>query len=441
MSILDRDSLEQSSLSDLHAIASELTIDSFRRLRKAELIDAILERQSPSGAGEAVEPEEPAMEEEPAVKEGLDEREDGDEDSKPRRRRLRRGRRRERDEPEVAGGEATGEGDEELETPEPLDAPEAREAVEPPGEPAGQPAGGDEVAGVIEVLAGGSGFVRVDPPDPSDDDVYVSAAQVRRFELVSGDQVSGPRRPPRRSERFASLVRVETVNGRSVSELDGRGRFEDLAVAWPSEPLLNGSEDPTLSAVLAAVPLGRGSRVTIAGPAQTGKTELIRRLSAALAGADGLEVQLVLCGIRPEEIADWSRESSKPAVALALGASADTRSQAVEAAIEQARRLAARGAHAVVLIDSLDGLAEGVRNKALGAARQIVDGGSVTLIGTASQPVGGESGVIVLDPGAAAAGRWPALDRARSWTMRPELLVGEGRAAEIAQGRADAVNG
>src|SRR5438046_2361193 len=94
---------------------------------------------------------------------------------------------------------------------------------------------GEVAEGVVEVLPNGSGFLRVNPPEPSDDDVYISAAQVRRCELVSGDRVSGPVRTPRRSERYPSLVRVVTINGAAADEVADGGRFEAQPVADPSD--------------------------------------------------------------------------------------------------------------------------------------------------------------------------------------------------------------
>jgi transcription termination factor Rho len=428
MSILDRDSLEQSSLSDLHAIASELSIDSFRRLRKAELIDAILARQS----GE--EPEQEEVASDPG------EGEAPEEEAKPKRRRLGRRRKRDDDEPAAETAEVYPPDEEPEPTAEQAPAPESTaEDTEPAhAEPAPDEAPApDIVEGVVEVLPGGSGFVRVNPPEPSDDDVYVSGAQVRRCELVSGDRVSGPRRGPRRSERFASLVRVETVNGQPVSEIADASRFEDLPVAWPREPLPLAGDDPTLSGIAAAAPIGRGSRVTIAGPAQTGKTELLRRLAGALSGQDGLELRIVLTGVRPEEIGEWQGA----AAAVPLGAPPEARNQAVDAAVEQARRLAVRGAHTVLLIDTLDGVGEVTARKAMAAARSLADGGSVTVIAAATRPIGGETTVVSLSPALAAGGRWPAIDPAHSWTMRPELLVGEWRAEEIARARVQALGG
>jgi transcription termination factor Rho len=292
---------------------------------------------------------------------------------------------------------------------------------------------------VVEVLPGGSAFMRLHPPDPSDDDVYVSAAQVRRCELVSGDRVSGRRRPPRRSERFASLVRVESVNGRSAEELADVVRFEDLPSAFPSRPLRMSFEDPTVRSVASLAPLGRGSRVTIAGPAHAGKTEALRRLAAELDREEGLDVWLVLVGVRPEEIAEWQGGPVPPAAAISFAASPDVQSQALDVAVEQARRKVSRGDHVAVLIDTLDCVHDNVARRALASARSIVDGGSLTVIATASQPIGGETTVIGLDPLLALTGQLPAVDPRRTWTLRAERLVGERGAEEIAKARARAI--
>src|SRR5207244_6224902 len=103
--------------------------------------------------------------------------------------------------------------------------------------------------GVVELLGNGSAFLRVHPPEPSDEDVYVSAAQVRRCELVSGDRVSGPVRTPRRSERYPSLVRVDTINGEPADSVAAGTRYDELAVEHPSERLALGARDATLEAI------------------------------------------------------------------------------------------------------------------------------------------------------------------------------------------------
>jgi transcription termination factor Rho len=453
MSVVDRSALEASPLADLHAIASELSIDGYRRLRRAELIDAILNKQEGGdgdgdGAAAAVtdEPEaepkprrgrgrrKPADADVEAESESADEADArtepepeaadaDDEDDESSGRRRRRGRRGGRGRAS-ARDEAPSGDDEEQEDESEADSESASESDE-------------VVEGVVELLANGSGFVRVSPPDPSDDDVYISSAQVKRCELVSGDRIAGPKRAPRRSERFASLIRIETINGRPAAELADSVRFDDLPAAFPDDRLKIGSDDPTLKAIEWLTPFGKGSRVTIVGASRAGKTEALRRLVAAMGGREGLSVSVVLAGVRPEEIAEWNGGPVAPAAAVSFAASEDARNGAIEPAIDQARRLAARGADAVVFIDTLDGCSSGLARKALGAARNIVGGGSVTIIATASAPIGGETTVIALDVALTSAGRFPALDLAASGTMRPELLVGAAGAEAIAKTRAE----
>jgi transcription termination factor Rho len=270
--------------------------------------------------------------------------------------------------------------------------------------------------------------------------VYISAAQVRRCELVSGDRVAGPARTPRRSERYPSLVRIDTINGTPADAVAAGARYEDLPVDYPSDRIALESKDPTLEAIEWLTPFGRGSRVTIAGAARAGKTETLRGLLGALSARDGLEVSLVVAGARPEEIAEWQQGPLAPAAALSFGASSDSQSQAVERALDAAKRVAARGGDAVVLIDSLDGLNPQAARKALAAARNLREGGSLTVIATATQPFGGESTVIALDVALTSTGRQPIIDLAASGTLKPELLVGDDGAQAITQARASALD-
>jgi transcription termination factor Rho len=434
MSVLDRGALAASPLADLHLIASELGIDGFRRLRKDDLIDAIVARQS----GEEADREEAAVEEEPA----------------PARRRRSRRRRRDADEdaePEAeASVEAPAEEREEREEPrrerrgrrpEPEPEPEEprRERRGRRPEPEPEPEEEPVVEGVVELLPNGSGFVRLSPPDVSDDDVYVSAAQVRRCELVSGDRIGGPVRRPRRSERYPSLVRVDTINGRPAEEVAAGTPFDDLPATFPTERLALGVEDPTMKAIEWLTPFGRGSRVSIVGAPRSGKTEALRRLSGALSAIEGLDLQVVLAGARPEELADWQAGPVSPLVSVSLAASADAQAGAIEHAVDHGRRVAARGGDAVVLIDTLAYVAPGAARKALAAARNIVDGGSLTVIATALEPVGGETTVIAFDHELTSAGRFPALDLLNSGSLRADLLVGEAGAKAIAEARAEAL--
>jgi transcription termination factor Rho len=419
--VLDRDALEKSPLADLHLIANELGVDGFRRLRKPELIDAIIAKQSgaepPAPAEEEEAPPRPRRarrakaEPEPEEEEAAAEEGATDEDAPARPRRGRRGgrgrgRAREEDRDTDAAPRAERDGEERV------------------------------AEGVVELLGNGSAFIRLSPPETTDDDVYVSAAQVKRCELVSGDRIAGPVRAPRRSERFPSLVRVDTINGRPADEVAEGTKFEDLPATWPTERIALGSEDVTLKAVEWLTPFGKGSRVLIAGGPRAGKSELARGIVEALAGGEGIELLVVLAGVRPEELGDWSEPA--PVAAVTFAASPDAQAQAVDQAIEQGRRVAARGGDAIVVVDTLEYLPPHLARRALAAGRNIADGGSLTVIATGPAPFGGESTVIALDAQLTALRRFPALDLPGSGTLRADTLVGDAGAEAIARARAEA---
>jgi len=446
MSVLTRSALEASPLADLHTIASELGVDGFRRLRKADLVDTIL-------ATQGGEPEDAAEDSVVSVPDAV-----LAEEERPRRRRGARGGRTPRKADEDAEDiiatedeaveEAIEEEEAEAEAEVEVEADLAADADEKPrsrrsrgGRDRDRDADREErvVSGVVELLPNGSGFVRLTPPEPSDDDVYVSAAQVRRCELVSGDRVAGPVREPRRSERYPSLVRIDTINDRPADEVAEGTHFDDLPCTLPTERLALGSEDATLKAIEWLTPIGKGSRVTIIGDAHAGKSEALKRLAGALHAVEGLEVHVVLAGVRPEEGAEWRAGELEPVAALTLAASADAQVQAVERAVDTAKRITARGGDVVVLVDTVDGLPPHVARRTLAAARNVVDGGSLTIIATATAPVGGETTIIALDRTLTRTGRFPALDLVNSGTLRPELLVGDAGAEAIAQARAQSL--
>jgi transcription termination factor Rho len=464
MAVLERSELDASPLADLHAIATQLGLDGFRRLRKADLIDAILERSGGDGSRAAKADGDGAAEGsgEGSGEEGTD-RDDADGEREPRTARRRRPSRTRRAKTSAEAQETDGDelGSDEESAPassregrpgrssrargEERTARASRGGEERAGR-AGRGAKEESAAartaeGVVELLGNGSAFLRVSPPEASDDDVYISAAQVRRCELVSGDRVSGPVRTPRHSERYPSLARVDTINGASAESVAEGTRYEDLPATYPTERLELDPQDPTLGAIEWLTPIGRGSRVAIVGAARAGKTETLRRLLGALAGREGLEVVLVLSGARPEEISAWREGPIAPAAALDLAASPDLQGQTVAHAVDTAKRVAARGGDAVVLIDSLDGLHPHVARRVLAGARKLAEGGSLTVIATSTSPLGGESTVIALDVALASTGRIPALDLPSSGTVRPELLVGEDGARAITEARASAMAG
>jgi transcription termination factor Rho len=432
MTVLDRSELQASPLADLHLIADQIGLEGFRRLRKADLIDAILGEKGAGNDGDA-----------DADAGGSD----GDGETPERRPRARRSSRSRRAGSARKSVESEDEQEEEQPAAEkPASARRTQRGqgarARGEGEKSEKAEDGERVAeGVVEVMGNGSAFLRVPGPEPSDGDVYISAAQVRRCELVSGDRVSGPVRTPRRSERYSSLVRVDTINGAPADSVAEGTRYDELPVSYPSERLAFDSEDPTLKAIEWLTPLGRGSRAVIAGGARSGKSETLRGILGALAGREGLELSLVLAGARPEELADWQQGPVAPAVALTFAASPEVRTQAIEPVIETAKRIAARGGDAIVLIDGLDGLPPHSARKLLAAARNLTDGGSLTVIATAAEPLGGETTVIALDAVRANTGKLPALDLVSSGTLKPELLVGEDGAEAITHARATAAEG
>ena len=366
MPVLDRKELEESPLSDLHAIASELGIEGYRRLRRDDLIDALA----------------------------------GDGGAKPKakpRSRSRAKKTEEAAEPEAAAEESPAE---EREQPEPEPQEEPRE-------------------GVLDILPNGSGFMRPDPFAHSHDDVYVSPAQIRRCELRAGDKIEGPVRPPRRNERHPSLVRVDKVNGGDAEQPGDRPRFDALTPVFATQAL-------TAPDGLDATPFGRGSRVAVGGPSGSGITTLLRRLVLGLKAAhDDLDIVVVLAGVRPEEVTEWKRDSAVTVAGGGFDRPVDEQAQAADNAIERGKRAVESGGHAVVVVDSLDALPPGVARRVFGAARATEEAGTLTVIastGTAGEPLRQATTRIVLEPVEVDGGPKPPKLAPASGTLRADLL-------------------
>ena len=451
MSVLDRSELEQSHLADLHAIASELGIEGYRRLGRDALIDAILSGGGGGGGDSAAEEEEDAAE--PAS-------ESASPKKRGRRLRLRRGGE-EAEGGAEGGAEAIGEAEAQAERDdEPLalsEGDDGAEVVIPEGDDgeSAAPAADEESAGerpprrrrsrggggggqgrqkrdrdrddddregdddgngdgdseetrtgILDILPGGSGFMRADAFVHSRDDVYVSPAQIRRCELRAGDEIAGPVRPPRRSERYPSLVRVETVNGKPADETTDRPHFEDLTPTFATEPL----------ETVHGLPFGKGSRVAIGGPPGAGATRLLREVTDALEG--DLDVLVVLAGVRPEEVTDWKRAEGLAVAGGGFDRPQDELAQIADMGVERAKRIAERGGDAVLVVDGLDALSPSAARRVFGAARNTEEGGSLTIV--AATGSGGElqrlaTTRVVLSPEG-------SLDAAASGTLRAELL-------------------
>jgi len=404
--VLQRKQLEESPLADLHALAAEVGVEDYRRLRREDLISALLRegvesgaegasdggaRGAPSGDGGGVD-EVSGARREPAAREAR---------SRTPRPRTRRPRER-----------RPGAGEEVRPGPAEPDA-----ATQPPEEAPAEDAPEETRAGVLHVLGNGSGFMRADPYRQADDDVYVSPAQIRRCELRSGDELGGPVRPARGSERHPSLFRVDTVNGAPAEPPVERPWFDALTPAFPSERL-------AAPEGLEAVPFGRGSRVAVSGPSGSGATTLLRHVVALLAERhDDVEVAVVLAAVRPEEVAEWREAVSAPVVGGSFDSPPDERAQAAEVSLERAKRRAESGGHAVIVVDGLDLLPEGLGRRLFGAARRAEEGGSITVVASAhdGQLERWATTSIVLEPLAEAGGREFVVS-GRSRVRRAELL-------------------
>ena len=440
MSVLSRSALEASPLSDLHEIASEVGIDGFRRLRKEDLVDAILGRQggdarngdAGNGDARAVARRAAARARTPQPPLAARTADAASDDAPaPRSRRsaatpTRRGRRRRRAaQPPSSRAADADDGDDDApraaatpRRPRGRAAPRAARRAAARADRDDEPREDEpQVEGVLEVLANGSGFLRLGGADEtSDDDVYVSAAQIRRCELVAGDRVVGPIRRARRSERHPSLVRVDDDQRRRRPRRSPTARATPICgAAFPSEPLDVQGQGRDAQADRGP----RADRPRLARDRQRrprlGPHDDAAPAAIELAAEEGIE----LSGRARRRAARGARRvdggrARRPRAVADLGAGPDAQAQAVDRAIDAAKRVDARGGHAAVVIDSLDSLPERAARRALAAARNVPDGGTLTVIAAARAPLGGETTTILLDARRGRAERRPVLAARRA---------------------------
>ena len=267
---------------------------------------------------------------------------------------------------------------------------------------------GEEVrGGILEVMPEGIGFLRQNYK-LGKDDVYVSQAQIRRFDLRSGDLVIGLARPPRESERHFGIVKVDFINGFEAESIRPRLKFENLIPIFPDQRFELETDPKILSTRLIDLiaPIGRGQRAMIVSPPKAGKTTIIKELCNAITTNNpGTYVSLVLIGERPEEVTDMDRSVDAEVVASTFDEPVTAHVRTSEIALSRAKRLVENGKDVVILMDSLTRLARaynmsvtpsgrtlsgGMDPSALyppkrfyGAARNIEEGGSLTIIATA----------------------------------------------------------
>jgi transcription termination factor Rho len=328
--------------------------------------------------------------------------------------------------------------------------------------------------GVLEVLPDGFGFLRSPEANylPGPDDIYVSPNQVRRFGLRTGDTVEGQIRAPRDGERYFALVKINSINFEEPDRLRHRINFDNLTPLYPEEKIELELNDPTKKDLTTRVldlitPLGKGQRALIVSPPRTGKTVMLQNIAHALA-ANHPEVYLIVLLIdeRPEEVTDMARSVKGEVVSSTFDEPATRHVAVAEMVIEKAKRLVEHKRDVVILLDSITRLARayntvvpssgkvltgGVDANALqrpkrffGAARNIEEGGSLTIIATALIDTGSRmdevifeefkgtgNSEIVLDRKVADKRTFPALDITKSGTRKEELLVDRGVLAKM----------
>jgi transcription termination factor Rho len=321
-------------------------------------------------------------------------------------------------------------------------------------------------SGVLEVLQDGFGFLR--SPDvnylPGPDDIYLSPSQIRRFALRTGDTVEGPIRAPKDGERYFALLKVNTINFEDPEKARHKVHFDNLTPLYPDERLKMEIEDPTIKDKSARVidlvsPIGKGQRCLIVAPPRTGKTVLLQNIAHSIE-ANHPECYLIVLLIdeRPEEVTDMQRSVKGEVVSSTFDEPATRHVAVSEMVIEKAKRLTEHGRDVVILLDSITRLGRafntvvpssgkvltgGVDANALqrpkrffGAARNIEEGGSLTIIATALIDTGSRmdevifeefkgtgNSEIVLDRKVADKRVFPSMDILKSGTRKEELLV------------------
>ena len=320
--------------------------------------------------------------------------------------------------------------------------------------------------GVLEVLQDGFGFLRSPEANylPGPDDIYVSPSQVRRFGLRTGDTVEGQVRAPKSGERYFALLQIKQINFSDPSEVRHRINFDNLTPLYPDEHLEMEQVDPKRSDLTTRVidlicPIGKGQRALIVSPPRTGKTVMLQNIAHSIT-ANHPEVYLIVLLIdeRPEEVTDMDRSVKGEIISSTFDEPAARHVQVAEMVIEKAKRLVEHKRDVVILLDSITRLARayntvvpssgkvltgGVDANALqrpkrffGAARNIEEGGSLTIISTALIETGSRmdevifeefkgtgNSEIILDRKLSDKRTWPSIDITKSGTRKEELLV------------------
>jgi len=315
--------------------------------------------------------------------------------------------------------------------------------------------------GILEILPDGYGFLRPFGYLPSEDDIYVSPSQIRKFDLRTGDLITGQARPPKDSEKFFALLRIESVNGWDPEQLNQRLHFDALTPIFPEERINMETEDSDVSTRIVDLiaPLGKGQRGLIVAPPKAGKTVLLKKIANSITkNYPDIELIVLLIDERPEEVTDMQRSVEGEVVASTFDEPPENHAKVADMVLERAKRLVEHKKDVVILLDSITRLARahnlivppsgrtlsgGVDPTALhkpkrffGAARNIEEGGSLTILATALIETGSRMDEVIfeefkgtgnmeliLDRKLAERRIFPAIDVKRSGTRREENLL------------------
>lgn len=327
-----------------------------------------------------------------------------------------------------------------------------------------------EVTGILDIAEGGFGFLRFDNFLTSSKDVYVSPTQIRRFNLKTGDEIFGIARPPKQSEKFGALLFVTKVNGDDPGAAIKRPRFEDLTPIFPTERLTLETTRQQLATRLIDLiaPIGKGQRGLIAAPPKAGKTTLLKNIANAIESKyDNIDLIALLIDERPEEVTDMKRSLNGGQVIFStFDEQPEHHVKVAEMVLERAKRLAEHGHDVVIMLDSITRLARaynlvvpasgrtlsgGLDPAALfgpkrffGAARNLEEGGSVTILATALIDTGSRMDDMIFEEFKGTGNMelhlsremqerriFPAIDISKSGTRREELLMTQDELGSI----------
>jgi len=317
--------------------------------------------------------------------------------------------------------------------------------------------------GVLEKLPEGYGFLRTTKYSyaPSPEDIYVSASQIKKFKLKSGSLISGQVRPPKEGEKYFALLRIETINSLSPEEVNGIPDFDDLTPLHPNERIFleTTPERKEMRIMDLITPIGKGQRGLIVAPPRTGKTILLQNIANSITeNHPEMELIVLLIDERPEEVTEMERTVKGEVISATFDEPASRQIQVAEIVIEKAKRSVEFGKDVVILLDSITRLARAYNNESphsgrilsggldsnalqkpkrfFGAARNIEEGGSLTILATALIETGSRMDDVIfeefkgtgnmelhLDRRLVNRDIWPSIDITKSGTRREELLV------------------